>query len=384
LTVVVEGDRIVDLIAGPRAVDAHEERIDLGGAVVAPGLIDVHVHGVLGVDTLDGAGAVARIAAELPRFGVTAFCPTTVACDPETLERFLIEVGSLRRAVPGEAARVLPAHLESNFINPEFAGAQPHGCLRTPHGAARAPGEFSGDDVLEVIARHRADIGIVTMAPEIPGGFELVQALVAMGVRVSLGHSGASFDEAQQAIAGGARHATHLFNRMRPMTHRDPGLTGAVLASEEVAAELICDGRHVHPAVMRVAIAAKGAGRMMAITDGTAGSGLAPGSRARLGGRTIAVGDVATLDDGTLAGSVLTMDRVVSCLAGPCGLDLVSVVRLCSTTPARELGLVGHGALSKGAAADLTVFSSHLRPQQTWVGGRCVWSEGTMGRPAAS
>ena len=383
LTLVIEGDRIVDLVAGPRAVDAREERVDLAGAIVAPGFIDVHVHGVLGVDTLDDDEPVAQIASVLPRFGVTAFCPTTVACDPQALDRFLNEIAVARRVPRGTAARVLPAHLESNFLSPEFAGAQPVECLRTPDRVAGVSG-YSGADVLDVIGRHRADVGIVTVAPEIEGGLDLVRTLVSMGIRVSLGHSAASFDLAQDAIAAGARQATHLFNRMRQMTHRDPGLAGAVLASDDVTAELISDGKHVHPAMMRVAIAAKGAGRIMAITDGTAGSGLAPGTRARLGGRTITVSDVATLDDGTLAGSVLTMDKVVSCLSGPCGLDLVTIARLCATTPARELGLVGHGVLAPGAVADLTVLSHHLVPVQTWIGGRCVWAEGTMAPRAAS
>ena len=135
-------------------------------------------------------------------------------------------------------------------------------------------GVFAPADILEVIATARADVGIVTLAPELPDGLDLVGRLVAAGHIVSLGHSGASFEEAMAAIDAGARHATHLFNRMTPMTHRAPGLPGAVLAREEVAAELICDGYHVHPAMCRAAIAAKGLHGVMAITDGTAGSGL--------------------------------------------------------------------------------------------------------------
>lgn len=385
LTLVIEDARVVDLISGPRDVSPSESRVDLTGCLVCPGFIDVHVHGILGIDTLDGEGAVNRLAEALPRFGVTAFCPTTVACAPGVLEWFLADVSALRLAIPGDRARVLPAHLESNFINPEFAGAQPRECLRTARPIARRDrearqeAEFSGTDVLDVIERHRADVGIVTLAPEVDGGLELVRSLAGRGIRVSLGHSGASYEQAMEAIAAGARQATHLFNRMRPMTHREPGLTGAVLASEEIAAELISDGRHVHPAAMRVAIAAKGAGRMLAITDGTAGSGLPRGSRASLGGRTITVSDVASLDDGTLAGSVLTMDRAFACLTGACGVDLVSAARMCSTTPAQELGLVGYGVIAAGGAADLTILDDRLRPVQTWVGGRQVWARGTLG-----
>jgi N-acetylglucosamine-6-phosphate deacetylase len=377
-TLVIEGDRIVDVASGPRTIAADEVRLDRAGSFVLPGFIDVHVHGAITHDVLDGDGAVSAVAWHLPRWGVTAFCPTTVACTPGALHTFLAEVARLRSG-PRIGARVLPAHLESNFVNPEFRGAQPLACLRRPSTSSaaheRSPGEFTARDILGVIDRARPDVGIITMAPELEGGEALVKAFVAAGIIVSLGHSGATFDQAQAAIALGARQATHLFNRMSAMNHRDPGLAGAVLASEDVAAELICDGHHVHPAVMNVAIAAKGPSRVMAITDGTAGSGLASGARAKLGGATITVGDVARLDDGTTAGSVLTMDRALAMLVTQCGVDIVLAARMCATTPARELGLSGHGAIAAGAVADFVVLDSHLRVVETWIAGVRAWPE---------
>ena len=384
-TVVVESGRIVELPAGPRAVGGRERRIDLTGHVIVPGFVDVHAHGVLGVDGLDGEGAVRRVAEALPRFGVTAFCPTSVACPPSSLATFLTEVGHLRR-LPASGARVLGAHLESNFLNPDYAGAQPVGCLRTVshdrlgvRGADEARDEdedgtpFSGRDVLDVIDRHRADVSIVTLAPEVPGAAALVRELAEAGVRVSLGHTAASYEQAAQAFADGARRVTHLFNRMPPFAHRHPGLVGAALTTDGVSVEVIGDGRHVHPAGVRLAVAAKGRDGVMAITDATAGAGLAAGAVVRLGGRTITVGDVARLDDGTVAGSVLTMDRAFGTLVSACGLDLVEAAHLCATTPAREMGLVGHGALVPGAVADLVVLDSALRVVQTWISGRPVW-----------
>ncbi|MEZ5316291.1 MAG: N-acetylglucosamine-6-phosphate deacetylase [Vicinamibacterales bacterium] len=402
-TLVLRGDRIEDIVHGPRAVGEGEARVDLPGHLIVPGFVDVHVHGMMGTDVQDGDGAVATVAGHLPRRGVTAFCPTTVACDPATLAAVLGEVARLRAEPPGARARVIGAHLESNFINPDYRGAQPLACLRRatespvsgagPDGApgatpATRDGEaadaesFTGRDVLAVVDRHRADVGVFTLAPEIDGGLPLVRALVAAGTRVSIGHTGATFDQAQEAIAAGVRHATHLFNRMTGLSAREPGVVGAVLASEDVAAEIICDGRHVHPASVRAAFRAKGPGRVMAITDGTAGAGLPRGSRATLGGRPITVEDVARLDDGTMAGSVLTMDRAFAMLAGPCGADLVQAAAMCATTPARELGLVGLGIIAPGAVADLAVLDSRLAVVQTWIAGKPAWN-GRSGTPGA-
>lgn len=392
-TVVIEGDRIVE-VRGDRQPTPRDATRSLHGHYLVPGFIDVHVHGVCGVDTLDGDEAIVAMARALPRFGVTAFAPTTVACEPARLGRMLRAVGRARANPDPAGARVLPGHLESNFISPEWAGAQPVACLRRPPAADPARREltttrhedtkarrneatgddFAAEDILAEIDRARADVGIVTLAPELEGAMDLIRWLVERGHRVSMGHSGATYNEAADAIRAGARHATHLFNRMRPMTHRDPGLTGAVLDRDEVAAEVICDGHHVHPAVVRVAVASKSPSRVMAITDGTAGSGLPRGARATLGGRPITVAETARLDDGTMAGSVLTMDRAFAFLTGPAGLSPVEAAHLCATTPARELGLCGHGAIAPGSVADLVVLDPHLQMVETWVGGVRVYA----------
>jgi N-acetylglucosamine-6-phosphate deacetylase len=383
-TLVIDDDRITEVLSGPQPVRPEDDRIDLSGHLIVPGFIDLHVHGVNGCDVLDGPGSVAAIAADLPRWGVTAFCPTTVACTPDALRGVLDEIRRLRATPPPGAARVLPAHLESNFLNPDYRGAQPLSCLRPPRaahaGAAidRGPGagraRFDAEDILAEIDRRRPDVATVTVAPELDGGLDLIRRLTGAGIRVSLGHSGATFDQAQAAIAAGACQATHLFNRMSPMTHRDPGLVGAMLASDDIAAEIICDGEHVHPSVIGVAIAAKGVDRVIAITDGTAGSGLPAGTRAMLGGQPITVGDVARLDDGTMAGSVLTMNRAFACLVSRVGIGLVDAVRLTSTTPASELRLRGHGVIAAGAVADLVVLDATLDVVQTWIGGRAVYT----------
>jgi N-acetylglucosamine-6-phosphate deacetylase len=372
-TLVTEGSRIVHLQSGPRGLVAGASHLDARGHYVVPGFIDVHVHGVEGHDSLDGPSAVGEIARRLPRYGVTAFCPTSVACAPAALRTLLSAVGEARVERPAGSARVLPAHLESNFISPAYHGAQPLACLRRGLPGP-AEGDFTGADILAEIVAARADVGIVTLAPEIPGGMDLVRDLASHGHRVSIGHSGATYEEAIAAIEAGAAHATHLFNRMSRMDHRAPGVPGAVLTREEVTVELICDGVHVHPALVRMAAAAKGAAKVLAITDGTSGSGLPSGATASLGGRRITVGDVARLDDGTIAGSVLTADRVFRNLVTMMGFSLIEAATMCATAPARALGLHGFGAIAPGAAADLVVLDRDLRVVHTIIDGAIVWS----------
>ena len=369
-TLVVAEDRIADISAreGPGGRD-------LTGHFIVPGFVDVHVHGVEGTDSLDGAAAVASIAAALPRYGVTAFCPTSVACTPKELRQLLRSISAAREHALAASARVLPAHLESNFINAEFKGAQPQACICSPGG--RAEGQFTGREILDEIKAGQPDVGIITVAPEIEGVLDLIPELVAAGHRVSLGHSGATYEQAVAGIAAGARQATHLFNRMTPLHHRAPGLTGAVLESEAVAAEIVCDGVHVHAAAIRTAVAAKGAAKIMAITDGTGGSGLPRGATARLGGRTITVGDAAYLADGTLAGSVLTMDRAFRILVNDIGVSFVDAAHMCATTPCRELGLHGLGVLSTGARADFVILDADLAVVETYVAGSCAYARAT-------
>ena len=371
---VIDGDRIADI--GPGT-----ETGPLAGLWIVPGFIDVHVHGLLGDDTLDGPGSVAAIAAHLPRFGCTSFTPTTFACPPASLETLARAIEAAMDAPAFESARVLPAHLESNFMAPEYRGAQPLTELVLPPGApadAATPGTtttFGASDILDVIAAHRRAIGKLTLAPELPGALALIRALVLSGHRVSLGHSGATLEEARAGIEAGARQATHLFNRMPPFTHRAPGLIGAALDDERVAVELVCDGYHVHPVAMRTAIRAKRPERVMAITDGLAGAGLPVGSRFELAGRGVTVREQACfLDDGTLAGSRLTMDRVFANLVDMVGVTPLEAATMCATVQARELGLQDRGRLAEGLLADLVVLDPEWGVRQTLIGGAVVYA----------
>jgi N-acetylglucosamine-6-phosphate deacetylase len=408
-TVVIDGDRIVDVVHGPRGGGEGDLHFAFPQHYIVPGFIDLHVHGVEGRDTLGGGGAIEEIAGRMPKFGVTAFCPTSIACAPPALREMLAAVRRSRTTRPPGGARVLPAHLESNFISPEFKGAQPQECLRLPpapsaifsqrsRGPTPAPSrsaatglartadaprsadlhpptsDWDGTDILCEIAAARPDVGIVTVAPELDGALELIRDLVNNGHHVSLGHSGATYEQGVEGIRAGARQATHLFNRMTPVSHHAPGLAGAVLESDDVFTELISDGVHVHAAMMRVAMAAKRPERVIAITDGTAGSGLPRGSRSAIGGRAVTVRDAAYLDDDTLAGSVITMDRAFALLVSGIGLSLSDAATVCSTTPARALNLQGFGVIAPGATADLVILDRDLQVVQTWIGGALAWS----------
>lgn len=371
---VIDNDRIVEI--GPGS-----EGGALAGCWIVPGFIDVHVHGVSGHDTLDGPDSVARIAAHLPRHGCTSFTPTTFACPPDRLEMLATAIEQAMDAPARESARVLPAHLESNFMAPEYRGAQPLAELLLPPGApadATVDGTataFTADDILRVITTHRRAIGRLTLAPELPEALPLIRSLVAQGHRVSLGHSGATLEEAQAGIEAGARQATHLFNRMPPFTHRAPGLIGAVLDDDRVAVELVLDGYHVHPVAMRAAIRAKRPERVMAITDGLAGAGLAVGARFELGGRGVTVREQACfLDDGTLAGSRLTMDRVFANLIEMVRVTPVEAALMTATVAAREHGLHDRGRLAEGLLADLVVLDDDWCVRQTFMGGAVVYA----------
>lgn len=366
-TVVIADGRVSE-VRRDAAVDPHDGTtfIDLAGKILAPGFIDLHIHGMMGLDVmqLDGDG-FCRLAAEAVRRGITALAPTTVACPAADLEHAMANLHAARaQASPG--ARLLGLHLESNFINLSFKGAQP-GSQTFSWLDPRAPA------IRDLLERYAGEVSIVTMAPELPGGLELIHWLVAHGITVSLGHSGASYDEAQAGIDAGATHATHLFNAMPPLHHRNPGLVGAVLARKEVYAEVVGDGIHVHPAVIATALATKGRERFMAISDGLQVAGMTEGE-CFLGGQHISVqGPVAKLDNGTIAGSITTMDSIVRLLVNRVGCDLATALHVCSTAPADGIGRPDLGRIAPGAAADFVVLDRALDVQLTLVAGRTVY-----------
>lgn len=359
--VVVEQGHIADVRPGspPRA------EYDFPDGVLAPGFVDLQVNGAAGVDFLDCTPEQFAAAQRyLASTGTTAFLPTLVSAPPAALRR----AAERLRPTEGAGAEPLGLHLEGPALNPARAGAHdPRWLVRPDDPQLRA--------LLEDL---RGAVRVVTLAPELPGGLDLVRWLAACGVVASLGHTDATYDEALRAFEAGARMVTHLFNAMRGLHHREPGAVGAALQQGGWVCGLVADGVHVHPAAFRLAYRLLGPDRMALVTDAVAAAGAPPG-RYRLGGAeiTLRAGDAPRRPDGTLAGSVLRMDQAVWNATG-WGVPLGHAVRMASTTPARVLGLQDRGELRAGLRADLCVLVSG-RAVLTLVAGRVVWEAARHG-----
>ncbi len=348
-TVVVEEDRVAEIRPGFAAV-AGAETAGGEGWIVAPGFVDLQVNGFGGRDAMEGCDAVEAIGARLPATGVTAFLPTLIS---RPIQEGCVFVEAVRRARPA-GARVLGAHIEGPFLSTKHPGAHDPAQLIEPQA-----------HLVDELLRHPPRL--LTLAPELPGAAAAIARLSAAGVVVSLGHSAATNVEAEAGFDAGARFVTHLFNAMSPLAHRRPGLPGAALVDTRATVGLIADGEHVHPDVLRLVIAAKGPRAIALTTDQTSAAGAPPGPH-QLGGIDVySDGRTVRRQDGTLAGSVATMDAMVRLLVG-LGVPLHDVVEMASATPARVLG-TGAG-LSAGAPADLVLLDESLRPRLTLVGGQ--------------
>ncbi len=319
---------------------------------VVPGFVDLQVNGIDDVDVAAASGADwDRLDGLLAAQGVTTWCPTLVTAP---LDAFAAPLARIAEAAgrPGPRPAIAGAHVEGPFLG-GAPGAHPVDLLRPPDRAW--------------LAGLPAAVRIVTLAPELPGATSAVQDLTDRGVLVALGHSTASFEQAEAAVEAGARLVTHCFNGMAPLHHRSPGLLGAALADDRLAVSLIADLRHVHPAVLALAFRAKPAGRVLLVTDAVAW-------RAEHVG-TIAVrldDGVPRLADGTLAGSTLTMDRAVTNVVDHAGVTLADAVRAASTTPAALLGLDDRGEITARRRADLVALDTGLRVETTWVAGEAI------------
>jgi N-acetylglucosamine-6-phosphate deacetylase len=372
--VLVAGGRIARVIgardtsaAGARA----DEVVQLAGLTLFPGFIDVHIHGAVGVDTMEAtAEDLARVAQFLAREGVTAWLPTLVPAPAADYARAAASIENLMAAQDDEpappAARALGLHYEGPFINTAQCGA-----LRPPYFRTfKQPADVSS---LPVAAGAPGAVRMITVAPEIEGGIELVRELTARGWVVSIGHTRADTDTLDRAAAAGARHMTHFFNAMSPLHQRAPGPVGWGLLRDDVTCDIIADGHHVAPHALQLALRCKTPERLLLISDAVAPAGQGDGEF-RIWGETIRVAGGCTANErGSIAGSVSTMrDAVWQMLA--LGVAPADVSRMASANPARLVGVADVcGTIEEGKRADLTALDAEGRVRLTLIGGRVAF-----------
>lgn len=357
----VDGERIIEVGDGavPGGDSTRDGHIDLGGAWLVPGFVDIHVHGGGGASFCAGDPAQARRAAEFHRsHGSTTVIASLVTASTSDL---LASVRMLADLVADDV--IAGVHLEGPYLAAARCGAHDPTLLRAPDSA-----EIAG-----LLDAGRGTIRQVTIAPELPGALDLITHLANVGVIAAMGHTDATYAQARAGFDAGGRLATHLYNGMRPVHHREPGVITAALTDERVAVELINDGVHLHPAIVRDAFARAGADRVTLVTDAMTAAGAADGEY-DLGGQRVVVTDgVARLGGGgAIAGSTLTMDVALRRTVRDAGVSVVDAARAAATTPARVLGLDDVGAIEPGRLADFVVLNDDLSVRRVMRHGRWV------------
>lgn len=339
--------------------------LDLDGLTLLPGFIDLHIHGAGGYDA--HAGEIDELAAYLPRAGVTAFLPTLAAGPPgetaHALRAIQVTTQHQRKGATSPGATVLGAHLEGPFLEPARAGAIPPAYL-LPASREHAAGLLASAPEL---------VRLMTVAPSLPGALELIAFLAAAGIVVSIGHTAADYAHTLRAVEAGARHVTHLFNAMNGLHHRAPGVIGVALGDPRLTVELIADGVHLHPAVLALAIRAKGPGSVALVSDAVGPAGLPAGAYRWLDRAVESDGEAVRLSDGTLAGSLGTLDVALRTVIRLAGCSLVDAALMVATVPARILGVRGKGRIAPGLDADLTAIDDQGRVRLTVVGGKIAY-----------
>ena len=341
----------------------NEPVFDAQGLILAPGFIDLQLNGGFGHDFTQEPTTIWQVAKQLPRYGVTGFLPTIITSPLATIRAAQQVLEQEPSAFDG--ATPLGLHLEGPFLNSEKKGAHNAQHLQSPD---LAPAELASE------WSPQRGVRLVTLAPELPGALDLVRRLVANGVLVGAGHSLATLQEAEAAIQAGVRYGTHLFNAMPTLHHRDPGLAAALLGDERVSVGLIADGVHVHPAVIRLVWRLLGADRLNLVTDAMAALGM-PASDYQLGDQVVRVGGQrATLPDGTLAGSVLSLDAALRNLMRFTGCSPAEAIQTVTSTPARLLALDHKkGRIAPGYDADLVLLTEGFEVASAFIGGRLVF-----------
>ncbi|MBO0961626.1 N-acetylglucosamine-6-phosphate deacetylase [Neobacillus sp. MM2021_6] len=328
-----------------------------------PGFIDVHIHGVNGADTMDGTKeALDTMVAALPKEGTTSFLATTMTQEGKQIEKALENAGEYMQTQPAYGkAEILGLHLEGPFVNANKAGAQPIQHIVDPNLPL----------FKEWQQLSRGTIRLVTLAPEQPGGLEMIRYLKDQGIIASIGHTDATFEQVNEAIEAGANHVTHLFNQMRGLHHREPGVVGAAFLRKELKAEIIVDGVHVHPEMVNLAFKNKQSDGLILITDSMRAKCLKNGMY-DLGGQEVTVKDgKAVLADGTLAGSILKLGHAVKNILSYTGCSIEEAIEMASVNPAKQLNVFDRkGSIAVGKDADLVILDENLDVFMTFCRGK--------------
>ena len=332
------------------------ELIDGKGGYLSPGFIDIHIHGSGGSDTMEAnRESLENISRTIVEHGVTGFLPTTMTMEEENIKSALENVWKIKEeGIKG--ARALGVHMEGPFINRKYKGAQADKNIKKPN--------------LNLIRNYYDIIKIVTLSPEIEGAEEFIKELNNKGIVASVAHSGASYEKILEAESWGLSHAAHLFNAMTGLHHRKPGIVGAVLL-ENMTAELIADYIHINPAVLKLVTQIKDLSDIILVTDAMEAGGLEDGEYS-LGGQKVHVKNgEARLKDGTIAGSVLTMDKAIKNMLNATQLPLNKVINMATLNPARRIGLDHKlGSIKEGLRADLVLLDDKLNIEKVFVGGK--------------
>lgn len=345
---------------------AGAEEIELPeNAVVLPGFIDEHIHGAGGSDAMDGnTKDLAIIAETVAKEGTTSFLATTMTQSKENILKAMRAVKEYREAADEQGARIAGVHLEGPFIAAAHKGAQPLEYVAAPD--AKTFDEYN--------AACGNAIKIITLAPETDGALDFIRHIVAQGTVVSIGHTGAKYAEVKAAMEAGATNVTHTYNAQSPLHHREIGVVGSALLLEDLYCELICDTIHVSVPAMQLLVKNKRADKLALITDAMRAKGLADGV-SELGGQTVYVkGGEARLADGTLAGSVLRMNRALQNMVEKVGVPLTQAVDYCTINPARTLKMENEaGSIAEGKRADFAVLNDKFDVLYTVRDGKIIY-----------
>jgi N-acetylglucosamine-6-phosphate deacetylase len=356
-------------MVGPRSgmeLPGGATEVQATNSTAIPGFVDVHIHGAGGHDVMEAnATALSTITGRLAAFGTTSLLATTITASADDTCR---SVEGIAKYISGQyqtsdpRAEILGIHFEGPFLSQERRGVHPTEWLQLP----------SAELLQRFLQAASGNARILTIAPELLGAMPCIDAARSLGMVVSIGHTDATYEQARAAVAHGAHHATHVYNAMRPFTHRDPGVIGAVLTTPEVTAELIADGIHVDEIAMKVLLQAKGAQGVVLISDGISATGM-PDGKYMLGGLEVTVnGGVCRNAEGRLAGSTLTLDRALRNIVG-LGIPFSDAVRMLTLNPATLLGIeFKKGALRTGADADIVLLNEALEIERVWVRGILV------------